>query len=85
MANWDAAWVFIKWSTNNGYTWQHALLNPSASNHTAPSGSTIMPSADSIGVFSHRSENRISDRYFACYNVMNLSASNGFRHLRTAP
>lgn len=54
-ANWDAAWVFIKWSTNNGYTWQHALLNPTASNHTAPSGSTIAPSADSIGAFIHRS------------------------------
>lgn len=55
--NWDAAWIFIKWSTDNGLTWQHAKLNPTAGNHTAPSGSTITPSTDSTGVFLYRSAN----------------------------
>ena len=27
-SNWDAAWVFVKYSVNQGYTWQHAYLNP---------------------------------------------------------
>ncbi|HMQ05913.1 MAG TPA: SUMF1/EgtB/PvdO family nonheme iron enzyme [Saprospiraceae bacterium] len=37
-ANWDAAWVFIKYRVAGG-EWQHAWLN--GSGHTAPSGSTI--------------------------------------------
>jgi formylglycine-generating enzyme required for sulfatase activity len=52
--NWDAAWLFIKWSTDNGYTWNHASLNAAAGNHTAPSGSTLVPAADSTGVLIHR-------------------------------
>ena len=38
VANWDAAWVFVKYKLSNGL-WQH--MNPSGSGHTAPSGSTI--------------------------------------------
>ncbi|MBL0176056.1 MAG: SUMF1/EgtB/PvdO family nonheme iron enzyme [Ignavibacteria bacterium] len=52
--NWDAVWLFVKWSTDNGYTWQHGTLNATAANHTAPSGSTIVPAADSTGVFIQR-------------------------------
>ncbi|MBU6324554.1 MAG: SUMF1/EgtB/PvdO family nonheme iron enzyme [Bacteroidetes bacterium] len=37
-ANWDAAWVFVKYRRSGG-TWQHAWLNNTG--HTAPSGSTI--------------------------------------------
>jgi formylglycine-generating enzyme required for sulfatase activity len=54
-SNWDAAWLFVKWSTDNGYTWRHASLSPTAGNHTAPSGSTITPAVDSTGVFLYRS------------------------------
>ncbi len=37
-ANWDAAWVFVKYRVAGG-AWQHAWLNDNG--HTAPSGSTI--------------------------------------------
>lgn len=37
-ANWDAAWVFIKYRVGTG-EWQHAWLNNTG--HTAPTGSTI--------------------------------------------
>jgi len=37
-ANWDAAWVFVKYRRYGG-TWQHAWLNNTG--HTAASGSTI--------------------------------------------
>src|SRR5689334_2843436 len=37
-ANWDAAWVFVKYRINGG-DWQHALLNNNG--NVAPAGSTI--------------------------------------------
>jgi hypothetical protein len=37
-ANWDAAWLFVKFRVGNG-NWQHAFL--SNTGHTAPSGSNI--------------------------------------------
>jgi formylglycine-generating enzyme required for sulfatase activity len=49
----DAAWVFVKYSTDGGGTWNHATL--AASGHTAPSGSTIDTPSDSMGVFIYRS------------------------------
>lgn len=54
-SNWDAAWLFIKWSTDKGLTWKHGTLNATAANHLAPGGSTITPAADGTGVFLHRS------------------------------
>jgi formylglycine-generating enzyme required for sulfatase activity len=38
--NWDAAWVFVKYSVNGG-DWQHAYLNDTG--HFAPAGTTIDP------------------------------------------
>jgi formylglycine-generating enzyme required for sulfatase activity len=38
VANWDAAWVFVKFRLSNG-VWQHASLSPTG--HTAPAGSQI--------------------------------------------
>lgn len=38
--NWDAAWVFVKYSVNGG-DWQHAYLNDTG--HFAPVGTTIDP------------------------------------------
>ena len=60
-ANWDAAWVFIKFSTRAaGSTewlpWRHATLN--ATGHTAPSGSQIdlgATSGTNVGAFIRRS------------------------------
>ncbi|MFH0755030.1 MAG: SUMF1/EgtB/PvdO family nonheme iron enzyme [Candidatus Omnitrophota bacterium] len=45
-ANWDAAWLFVKFSIwNSGSSswggWQHATLSKTTANHYAPSGSLI--------------------------------------------
>jgi len=50
--NWDASWVFIKYSTDGGTTWNHATL--ATTGHTAPAGSTIDTPADGKGVFIYR-------------------------------
>jgi formylglycine-generating enzyme required for sulfatase activity len=52
-ANWDAAWVFVKYRANGG-EWQHASLNTTANNHNAPAGSTIDVPSDGKGVFLFR-------------------------------
>ncbi len=54
--NHDAAWVFVKYSTDGGGTWNHATL--ATSGHTAPSGSTIDTPSDSMGVFIYRNAAR---------------------------
>jgi formylglycine-generating enzyme required for sulfatase activity len=43
-ANWDAAWVFVKYRTYSGGTWgawAHATLSATDAHHTAPSGAVI--------------------------------------------
>jgi formylglycine-generating enzyme required for sulfatase activity len=56
-ANWDAAWVFIKYrvgvASGGDGEWKHATLN--ATGHTAPAGSTITPASDGTGAFIYRS------------------------------
>ncbi len=60
-ANWDAAWVFIKFRVNSG-PWSHAYLNyndGTNDGHTVPSGVTVRGANDgqpiALGVFIHRS------------------------------
>jgi len=53
-ANWDAAWVFIKFRTGSG-VWQHASLSTSSSDHLAPGGSTVDAVSDGKGIFIYRS------------------------------
>jgi len=48
--NWDAAWVFVKYSVAGG-DWQHATIDPSGS--VAPAGSTL-DFAGNTGVFIYR-------------------------------
>lgn len=38
-SNWDAAWVFVKYSTDGGANWYHAKLNNSG--HISPAGSLV--------------------------------------------
>ena len=52
--NWDACWLIAKFRVNNG-DWYHCLLSTSAADHTAPSGSTVYPAPDAMGVFIYRS------------------------------
>lgn len=56
LSNWDAAWVFVKYRKSGTAVWSHATLNTTASNHTAPTGSTISQS-DGTGIFIYRSTN----------------------------
>ena len=55
-ANWDAAWVFIKYRIGSG-DWQHAKLSPTSTNHIAPAGATIYSTSDGMGAFIYRSDN----------------------------
>lgn len=50
-ANWDAAWVFIKYRVNGG-SWSHAGL--SQTNSVAAAGSTLQVSPDGVGAFIYR-------------------------------
>lgn len=57
-ANWDAAWVFIKFRADGG-SWRHATLNyvnGTAANdgHTQPAGSIIKTASDGKGCFIYR-------------------------------
>jgi len=36
--NYDAAWVFVKYSTDSGSTWHHAYLSTTVADHTMPTG-----------------------------------------------
>jgi formylglycine-generating enzyme required for sulfatase activity len=54
--NWDAVWVFVKYSTNSGVNWSHATL--SSTGHvdgTATPTPTLAPSQDLLGAFVYRS------------------------------
>jgi len=51
-ANWDAAWIFVKYRVGNG-NWSHATLR--AADHIAPEGSSISAPGDNTGVFLYRS------------------------------
>lgn len=54
--NWDATWVFVKYSTDNGINWLHATL--SSTGHVAGNATpspTLAPSQDLLGAFVYRS------------------------------
>jgi len=60
--NYDAVWVFIKYSTDAGSTWAHATLktagaNPAGFSQGAGTGLDIIVPADKKGVFLQRSAN----------------------------
>jgi formylglycine-generating enzyme required for sulfatase activity len=57
-ANWDAAWIFVKYRVSGG-DWAHATLNyvngnPGADGHTAPAGGTTRTAPDGKGIFIYR-------------------------------
>jgi hypothetical protein len=59
-SSWDAAWVFMKFSTDAGVTWAHATLKTAGtdptgfSNGSGTSVTTVVPS-DKLGGFIYRS------------------------------
>ncbi len=57
--NWDAAWVFVKYSVDGGTTWGHAALAASGTNPDGFSGGTgtsldVVVPADRMGAFLQR-------------------------------
>lgn len=59
-ANYDAAWVFVKYKIGENGLWKHAMLSTnsadfSVTNSGAPTAFT--PASDGVGVFIHRSMN----------------------------
>lgn len=64
-ANWDAAWIFVKFRVGSG-DWQHASINyvdGTATNdgHSEPVGATITTPSDGVGVFLHRANDGSGD------------------------
>ena len=58
--NYDAAWVFVKYSTDSGTTWSHATLktsgtNPADTNIGSGTGIQIIVPTDKKGAFIQRS------------------------------
>ena len=48
-ANYDGAWIFVKFRKVSGSTWQHATINTTG--YTAPTGSILQTSLDGKGVW----------------------------------
>lgn len=63
-ANWDAAWIFVKYRKNATLVWNHATLNYTAPGdaascgHTEPTGGTITTTSDGKGVFLYSNANK---------------------------
>ncbi len=57
--NFDAVWVFVKYSVNGGQTWQHASMSAIGTNpagFTVPSGFEVIVPADKKGFFIQRTD-----------------------------
>lgn len=74
-ANYDGAWIFIKYRKLNTSNWQHCSLNTTG--FTSPSGSTIKVSADQKGLWIYRSSNGIGDVNFTGGKVVWNYGANG--------
>lgn len=61
-ANYDGAWIFVKYRKLNTTLWQHCTLNPAG--FSAPSGSSIKVSGDGKGLWIYRNANGIGDVNF---------------------
>ncbi|MCO6483610.1 MAG: SUMF1/EgtB/PvdO family nonheme iron enzyme [Flavobacteriales bacterium] len=61
-ANYDGAWIFVKYRVNGTSDWRHCTLAPAQ--FTAGTGATIVVSSDSMGAFIHRSTNGIGNVNF---------------------
>ncbi|MEM8891151.1 MAG: SUMF1/EgtB/PvdO family nonheme iron enzyme [Bacteroidota bacterium] len=63
-SNYDAAWVFVKFTPKNQQEWTHATLhyvNGTNDGHLAPSGATINTTSDGVGVFIYRDSDGIGN------------------------
>lgn len=55
-ANWDAAWVFVKYKIGANGVWKHATLSTSGGHNIPTDGTSTQPS-DGKGIFIYRSTN----------------------------
>jgi formylglycine-generating enzyme required for sulfatase activity len=55
-ANWDAAWVFVKYKIGETGEWKHASLSTNGAHHSIPSGGTSFQT-DATGIFLYRNAN----------------------------
>lgn len=55
--NWDAAWVFFKWSTTGPGGYSHALLSSTSADHVTTGNAQIDAVSDGMGVFVYRNAN----------------------------
>ncbi len=59
--NYDAAWLFVKFSADGGATWRHATLSSASADHTIGNNNgvaaTIQAVSDGKGVFIFRGQN----------------------------
>jgi len=57
-ANWDAAWIFVKYRKEDDPGWAHAGLSTKGADHSAPEGAKIkvgLTGEKGVGVFLYRS------------------------------
>lgn len=59
--NYDAAWLFVKFSTDGGATWQHATLSSKSSDHSVTNNNGVAAAikavSDRKGIFIFRANN----------------------------
>jgi formylglycine-generating enzyme required for sulfatase activity len=55
-ANWDAAWVFVKYKIGETGEWKHASLSTTGAHHSIPSGGTSFQT-DATGIFLYQNAN----------------------------
>lgn len=57
LANWDAAWIFVKYRVKGDAGWRHATLSPKSADHSGSNGAEIevgLTGSKAVGVFLHR-------------------------------
>jgi len=87
--NYDACWVFVKYSTNSGATWSHATLGASGTNpvgFTSGSGTNleIVVPADKTGAFIQRSGDGVGTVANAGVRLVWDFATNGISKYQNA-
>lgn len=68
-SNWDAAWVFLKFSQSNLKDWEQGLMlrvsdDPAADGHIYPSSAEMQIPLDRVGAFFYRAEDGNGDTVF---------------------
>lgn len=84
-ANWDAAWVIVKFSPKNQQQWSNMDLyyntgNAGSDGHSVPSGGEMQVTSDEVGVFIYRDGDGIGNINFQSIRLKWDFASQGISH-----